>query len=88
MNVLHWKLKQVLDKEKVTPYRLIVTSGVAGSTIYRLVNNQTNAVDGNVLDKILNSLHVLTGKDFTINDVVEWQPNPDQLEEIREKINV
>lgn len=87
MNVLHWKLKQVLDQEQVTPYRLIATSGVAGSTIYRLVNDQTNAVDGNVLDKILNSLHVLTGKNFQIGDVLEWRPDPNQLEAIRERID-
>lgn len=74
MNMIRWKLKEVLDEHGITPYRLMVDSGIANSTIYRLTNNKTDGVQGPVLDKILTSLCKLTGKRIGVGDVLEHVP--------------
>lgn len=72
--MIRWKLKEVLEDHGITPYRLMVDSGIANSTIYRLTNNKTEGVQGPVLDKILNSLCKLTGKRIGVSDVLEHVP--------------
>jgi DNA-binding Xre family transcriptional regulator len=72
--MIRWKLKEVLEEHGITPYRLMVDSGIANSTIYRLTNNKTDGVQGPVLDKILNSLCKLTGKSIGVGDVLEHIP--------------
>jgi DNA-binding Xre family transcriptional regulator len=74
MKMIRWKLKEVLEEHSITPYRLMVDSGIANSTIYRLTNNKTDGVQGAVLDKILNSLCKLTGKRIGVGDVLEHVP--------------
>ena len=74
--MIRWKLKEVLDEHGITPYRLMVDSGIPNSTIYRLTNNKTDGVQGQVLDKILNSLCKLTGKRIGVGDVLEHVPPP------------
>jgi DNA-binding Xre family transcriptional regulator len=74
MNMIRWKLKEVLEEHGITPYRLMVDSGIANSTIYRLTNNRTDGVQGPVLDKILTSLCKLTGKRIGVGDVLEHVP--------------
>jgi DNA-binding Xre family transcriptional regulator len=71
---IRWKLKAVLDENGITPYRLMQETGLAGSTIYRLTTGKTEGVQGKVLDKILTALHTLTGKTFSVCDVIEWEP--------------
>lgn len=72
--MIRWKLKEVLDEYGITPYRLMMESGIANSTIYRLTNNKSEGVQGPVLDKILNSLCKLTGKRIGVGDVLEHVP--------------
>ncbi len=72
--MIRWKLKKVLDEHGITPYRLMMDSGLANSTIYRLTNNKTDSVQGPVLDKVLNSLCKLTGKRIGVGDVLEHIP--------------
>jgi DNA-binding Xre family transcriptional regulator len=73
--MIRWKLKEVLEEHGITPYRLMVDSGIANSTIYRLTNNKTDSVQGPVLDKVLNSLCKLTGKRIGVGDVLEHVPS-------------
>lgn len=72
--MIRWKLKEVLEDNNVTPYRLMVESGLANTTIYRLTNNKTDSVQGPVLDKILNALYKLTGKRIGVGDVLKHVP--------------
>lgn len=71
---IRWKLKEVLEQNGVTAYQLMQDTGLAGSTIYRITGGKTDAVQGKVLDRILTSLHTLTGKSFDVCDLLEWQP--------------
>jgi DNA-binding Xre family transcriptional regulator len=73
--MIRWKLKEVLEKHGITPYRLMVDSGLANSTIYRLTNKKTSSVQGPVLDKVLNSMCKLTGKPIGVGDVLEHIPS-------------
>ena len=71
---IQWKLKEVLEQNGVTAYQLMQDTGLAGSTVYRITGGKTDAVQGKVLDRILTSLHNLTGKTFGVGDLLEWHP--------------
>lgn len=71
---LQWKLEDLLERHDVSAYRLAKESGVGLTTIYRIKNNRTNTVQGQVLEAILQALLVLTGKRHGIGDLLEWQP--------------
>ncbi len=79
MNVpLNWKLKEVLEANKITPYRFIQESALSPSTVYRITGGKTEGVQGKVLDEILSTLHRLTGKRYSPSDVLHWQPGAGQ----------
>ena len=71
---LQWKLEDLLERHDVSAYRLAKESGVGLTTIYRIKNNRTNTVQGQVLESILQSLLDLTGKRYSVGDLLEWQP--------------
>lgn len=71
---LHWKLKDVLDEEGITPYRFIQESSVSSTTIYRITGGRSVGVQGKILDEILSTLHRLTGKLYGPCDVLDWKP--------------
>jgi DNA-binding Xre family transcriptional regulator len=72
---IRWKLKEVLEQNRLTAYQLMKETGLAGSTIYRITGGKTEGVQGKVLDRILTALHVLTGRAFDVGDVLEWRPS-------------
>jgi predicted transcriptional regulator len=67
-----WKVNQLLEAHNITPYRLAKDAGLSNTTVYAIVNGDSDALHGQVLDKILSTLENLTGKKLTIEDVVEW----------------
>lgn len=71
---LNWKLKEILEHNKITPYRFVQESNLSTSTIYRITGGRTEGVQGKVLDEILNALHRLTGKLYSPSDVLDWKP--------------
>jgi len=71
---LRWKLRELLDKHDITPYRLTKESGLAFSTVYRITSGNTDALHGKTADAILTALHRLTGQQFELSDIVEWLP--------------
>lgn len=71
---LQWKLKDVLDKNNITPYRFIQESNLSASTVYRITGGRTDGVQGETLDQILETLYKLTGDVHTPSDVIHWQP--------------
>lgn len=71
---LQWKLEDLLERHDVSAYRLAKEAGVGLTTIYRIKNNRTNTVQGQVLEAILQALLVLTGKRYGVGDLLEWQP--------------
>ena len=74
-SVLRWKLREFLEDHGITGYRLIQEADVSHNTIYKLMNNQTDGVQGRVLNEILNTLHRLTGETVTPNDLLDFTPD-------------
>lgn len=71
-----WKLKPILEKYGITPYRLIMQTGIAATSIYRITaHDPVNIVTGKTLDRILTGLWELTGEKFQVQDLLEWQPD-------------
>lgn len=69
--VVRWKLRDYLDKHKITPYRLWVDSGLARQTVYTLAQNKGDRVDLNTLGTVITTLEKLTHKRVNLDDVLE-----------------
>lgn len=70
---VRWKVKEYLEANALTPYRLMKASGLAQGTVYRLVNGDTLNLNAATLDAIIKALRKLTGKHVIISDVLEYQ---------------
>lgn len=79
MGTLHWKLAQFLKDNDLTAYRLAQTLGTRGRmpTIYRLVREgqEPTRVDLPTLATVIDGLRELTGRNVTLNDVLEYRPD-------------
>lgn len=68
-----WKVRPLLDKAGVTPYRLMVESDLSRAIVYGIANNTHEALDAGVMDKLIPTLRRLTKRpNLQIGDVVEW----------------
>lgn len=74
MMPLQWKLEQLLQAHDLSAYRVAKEADVSMTTIYSIKNNKTNTVQGQVLESILQALYDLTGKQFSVSDLLEWTP--------------
>jgi predicted transcriptional regulator len=68
-----WKVDKLLEAHNITPYRLAKDSGLSNTTVYAIVNGESENLQGKVLDRLLVTLEDLTGKKLRIQDVVEWE---------------
>jgi hypothetical protein len=51
----------------------MIESGLSRTIVYAIANNQHNALDTGVMDKLVPALRKLTGKKhLQVGDVVEW----------------
>jgi hypothetical protein len=74
-----WKFKALLEREQITVYRLhqqIAASRVTKETLYAWSRGTAKQIDLTTADRVLEGLRRLTGKAFSLNDLVEWQPSP------------
>ena len=70
---LHWKVANVLETHKLTPYRLMIDSGLSSFVTYGITNNTHTALDAGVIDKLIPALRRLTGDEsLNIGDCVEY----------------
>ncbi len=77
--VLKWKLGNLLAQENATVYalnqRLVEAGrGVSRTTLYRLANEQPERIDLEVAGRVLWGLEQLTGKHYTVSDLLEYAP--------------
>jgi hypothetical protein len=70
---LRWKVTPLLENHQITPYRLMVDSGLSRAVAYGIANNTHQALDAGVIEKLIPTLRKLTG-DYAlqIGDVVEY----------------
>lgn len=78
--VVHWKLKELLDAENVSGYALVKQLGYSRqATVYNLITptleRRPQRVGFPLLADLLNALYVLTGKRFSVSDIMEcdWE---------------
>ncbi len=75
--VLRWKLNDILTDEQVSVYALnqrLVEAGrsVSRTTLYRLASEQPERIDLEVAGRVLWGLEQLTGKHYTVTDLLEY----------------
>lgn len=75
--VLRWKLNDILIGERVSVYalnqRLVEAGrGVSRTTLYRLASEQPERIDLAVAGRVLWGLEQLTGKHYTVTDLLEY----------------
>lgn len=71
-----WKLPELLEREKITAYRLhkeLNESGVKATpnTIYRWARELPSSLSIDLLVGVVDTLRELTGKQITIDDLIE-----------------
>jgi DNA-binding Xre family transcriptional regulator len=71
---LRWKLEELLEQHDLSAYRIAKQAEIGMTTIYRIKNNKTDTVQGQVLESILQALYDLTGKRYSVGDLLEWEP--------------
>lgn len=75
--LLKWKLNNLLERERVTVYALNQRLAEAGrsvsrTTLYRLASEQPERIDLAVAGRVLWGLEQLTGKHYTVTDLLEY----------------
>lgn len=70
---IEWKVKEFLQANNITPYKLMKTANLARGTAYRLANNKGNGIDLKTLDSVLQALNELAEEDVNIADVIEYR---------------
>jgi DNA-binding Xre family transcriptional regulator len=73
--MVRWRLRELLDKEKVSAYALAQQADVSANTVYAIARGTPKQVHLETLDAILEALSKLTGKSVTLLDVLEHVPN-------------
>ncbi len=69
--MVRWKLKEILEKEGITAYRLWKSAGSNPHTVYRWAYRPPKALDLEVAEAILKALRALTGKPYSLCDLIE-----------------
>jgi DNA-binding Xre family transcriptional regulator len=72
---VRWKLKEFLQENEITPYKL--SKAVAGELsqkgVYRLTSEELSGVNFDTLSVIIPVLRDLTGKPVNVQDLLEYQ---------------
>jgi hypothetical protein len=76
--LLRWKLNDLLTQEQVSVYALNQRLAEAGrsvsrTTLYRLANEQPERIDLEVAGRVLWGLEQLTGKHYSVSDLLEYE---------------
>jgi 7,8-dihydro-6-hydroxymethylpterin-pyrophosphokinase len=70
-----WKLPELLKREGVTAYRLNkeLKGHAATNTAYRWAREMPRTIDIDVLRWTIDALERITGKEFQVTDLLEFQ---------------
>ena len=71
---LEWKLKQFLDQEGITAYRLAdeAHGKLSQNGVYRLTSGDLKGIRFETLEVILPALSKLSGRKVTVHDLLEY----------------
>lgn len=75
--MVNWRLSAILEENSITPYRLAeeVRGRVSRNSIYAIANAKTERVDLSTLSALLDGLRKLTGKSYSVGDLLEYHPD-------------
>jgi Fe2+ or Zn2+ uptake regulation protein len=72
-----WKLPDLLEREGIKPYQLYKkleeTHGTSPTTVYRWAKELPASLDVSLLMGVITALHDLTGKNFSVCDLLEYE---------------
>ena len=73
--MIMWKLKDYLDEQGITPYKLAQQTGekLSQNAVYRLAGPDVSRFDRESLDVLIEALRELTGKAVKVSDLLEYQ---------------
>ncbi len=71
--MVHWTLKETMDTHGVTRYALQKEANLAMNTLRGMYDGTTRRPDLEAIDKVINKLREMTGKDITLTDVLKWR---------------
>ena len=79
MATLEWKFKDFLDEHKITPYRLQKELGgtVSHRLSYDWAKERPERLHLSVLERVMGALEDITGKSVSIEDFLEFTPDPE-----------
>jgi DNA-binding Xre family transcriptional regulator len=74
---VRWKLREFLNAHDITPHQLALKTEnkLSQKTVYSLANARTGGVRFDTLEAIIPALSELTGKNVTVQDLLEYQPD-------------
>ena len=77
MITIRWRLKEFLEREGITQYKLIqmAQGRVSKNTIGSAVRNELNGVQFSTLAAIIEVLESSLGKEVSISDLIEIRRN-------------
>jgi DNA-binding Xre family transcriptional regulator len=77
MITIRWRLKEFLEREGITQYKLIklAQGRVSKNTIGSAVRNELNGVQFSTLAAIIEVLESSLGKEISISDLIELRRN-------------
>lgn len=77
MILVQWRLKEFLERERITPYKLMkLTQGrVSKNTIGSAVRNDLNGVQFSTLAAIIEVLESNIGREISISELIEVRRN-------------
>lgn len=79
--MIRWTLKDYLQQNELSAYRLVQAADVSPTTVYALARGTHERVSLEVLDKVLTALEHLTGKPVEIGDLLAREVDPEPMDE-------
>lgn len=73
--MIRFKSAKVLEDNDITRNALAREAKVRPNAVYEMCDNQTKLVDLQTLDKLIETLREMSGKEIFLSDVLEYVPN-------------
>ncbi len=85
MDSVKWKLKAYLEHHKLSAYALTKATDLSPNTVYTIARGDTNQVRLETLAGLLGGLRKLTGREVSLEDVLEHEYRPESEENALER---
>lgn len=81
MGVIEIKLNEVMGRHRIKQKQLAEAAHVRPAAINALYHGGRERVDIGQLAAVLDGLNALTGQRYTVNDLLEYKPDPGDADE-------